>query len=271
MKETNLFRLLAEAAETGRSAALVTVVSAEGSTPRELGAKMIVYENGDISGTVGGGKLEALSIREAQEALKQGTGRKVVLDLKPDGVGMICMGRVEIFVDVFVQDMRLFILGAGHVGEKIAEASALAGIPYFVADDRPEFANRERFPHAAQIFVERPDSAVQPDRVNGKTYVVIVTRGHALDQECLEAALKTPASYIGMIGSRSKVQEVFANLNRKGLHPEKDPRVFSPVGLDLGGKSPGAIAVSVLAEILKLKNKRSADHLRLALSETHES
>ena len=259
----NVFKLMAEAVSQGRSAALVTVISASGSTPRECGAEMVVYEDGSIAGTVGGGKLEALAIQEALAALKAGTSRKASFSLTPDGIGMECMGAVELFIDVHVTDLKLLILGAGHVGLKVAEAAAAAGIPYAVVDDREEFANAKRFPHASRVMVEKLDAAVGKAGVDAKTYIVIVTRGHALDQECLAEALKTGAPYIGMIGSASKVPTVFKNLNALGVHPEKDRRVFAPIGLNCGGKSPGAIAISVLAEILAVHHGRDARHMRL--------
>ena len=264
MKEDNPIKLFHEAMESGRSAALATIVSAQGSTPRETGAKMVVYEDGSIGGTVGGGKLEAACIREALAALKKGESRKISLDLTKAGLGMACMGRVEVFIDVHAVELKLLILGAGHVGIKIAEAARLAGVPYAVADDREDFANKLNFPSASAILALQPHAAVRRAGVDEKTRIVIVTRGHSLDQECLEAALKTRAPYIGMIGSRSKVAILFKNLNKKGLHPEKDPRVYSPVGLDIGGKTPGAIAISVLAEILKLHNGRPGTHMALA-------
>ena len=260
----NVFKLMAEAMHHGRSAALVTVISATGSTPRECGAEMIVYEDGSIAGTVGGGKLEALAIAEAKKALKAGASRKAAFDLTPKGIGMECIGRAELFIDVHVADLKILIVGAGHVGLKVAEAAALAGIPYAIADDREEFANKVRFPHASCILLERPDRAVKKAGVDEKTYVVIVTRGHALDKECLAAALKTKAPYIGMIGSKSKVPSAFKFLNRQGLHPEKDKRVFAPIGLNCGGKSPGAIAISILSEILAVHHRRDGRHMRLA-------
>jgi len=175
---------------------------------------------------------------------------------------MECMGRVELFIDAHVTELKLLIVGGGHVGLKVAEAAELAGISYAVADDRSEFANPIRFPRAARILVERPDRAIRKAGVDSKTYIVIVTRGHALDKECLAAAMKTPAAYIGMIGSRSKVPAAFKFLNRRGLHPQKDPRVFAPIGLDCGGKTPGAIAISVLAEILAIHHGRDGRHMR---------
>ena len=259
----NVFKLMAEAMSQGRGAALVTVIRAAGSTPRECGAGMVVYEDGSSAGTVGGGMLEKLAVDAARKALQEGTSRKVVFDLTPKGIGMECMGRAELFIDVHVTEFKLLIVGGGHVGLKLAEAAAVAGIPFAVADDREEFANKTRFPHATRILVERPDKAVKLAGVDKKTCVVIVTRGHALDKECLAAAMKTPASYIGMIGSKSKVPAAFKFLNRKGLHPEQDRRVYAPIGLNCGGKSPGAIAVSVLAEILAVHHGRDGRHMRL--------
>lgn len=261
--ERDVIRLFAEAIDGGRAAALVSVVSMEGSSPRDAGARMLVYANGSSVGTVGGGKLEALAIQDAVRAIGEGSSRKIAYDLKPGGTGMICNGRVEVFIDVNIRELSVLILGAGHVGQSLAAAAGAVGIPCDVADDRGEFANRERFPDAGRIFLERPDKALARAKPDPRTYVVIVTRGHQLDEECLAAALKTKAGYIGMIGSLSKVPTVFASLRKKGVDPERDPRVYAPIGLDLGGKSPGAIAISILAEILKVRHRRAGGHLAL--------
>ena len=264
MKETkNIIKLLAEAIDSGRGAAFVTVISVGGSTPREAGAKMLVYADGSIEGTVGGGSVEALVIKQAVECVKRGEGGKFAFELKPKGnTGMICMGSMEVYVDVYKNPFKVLILGGGHVGVKIAEACRLAGFPFAVADDRKEFANAERFPGATAIINEFPHKAVEAARVDADTYVVIVTRGHALDRECLEAVMRTPAAYIGMIGSKDKVGEIFRLLGKKKLYPLADKRVHSPVGLNIGGKAPGEIAVSVLAEIMKVHYKRDGAHLR---------
>jgi len=260
----SVIKALGEALDSGRGAALVTVISAEGSTPREAGAKMLVFEDGSIEGTVGGGALEALVIERASACLKKGAGGKFVFSLKPGGnTGMICMGGAEVFIDVYKSPLRILILGAGHVGLRIARAAALAGYPYLVADDRPELVSRERFPEAAGIILAKPHLAVKKAGVDGKTYIVIVTRGHALDRECLEAAMRTKAPYIGMIGSAGKVGEVFRLAGRKKLYPLRDPRVYSPIGLRLGGKTPGEIAVSVLAQIIKLHYGKDGGDMRI--------
>lgn len=263
-EEKNLVKMLAEAIDSGRAAAFVTVISVGGSTPREAGAKMLVYEDGSIEGTVGGGAMEALTIKKALECIAAGQGGKFTFALKPGGnTGMICMGDMEVYVDVYRTPFKVLILGGGHVGVKIAEACRLAGYPYMVADDRTEFANQERFPQALKIINEFPHKAVRAAGVDKDTYVVIVTRGHALDKECLEEVMRTKAPYIGMIGSSPKVREIYRLLARKKLYPLKDRRVHSPIGLNLGGKAPGEIAVSVLAEVIKLHYKRDGAHMRV--------
>lgn len=264
MKESkNLIKLLSEAIDSGRAAAFVTVISVAGSTPREAGAKMLVYADGSIEGTVGGGAVESLVIKQAVACMDKGEGGKFVFGLKPGGnTGMICMGDMEVFIDVYKNPFKVLILGCGHVGMKIAEACRMAGYPYIAADDRKEFANAERFPEALAVINEPPHKAVAAAGVDADTYAVIVTRGHALDGECLEALLRTKAAYIGMIGSGEKVMAIFKRLEGKKLHPLKDRRVHSPIGLNLGGKAPGEIAVSVLAEIMKVHYKRDAGHMR---------
>src|SRR3989338_9468873 len=185
MKENkNIIKLLSEAIDSGRGAAFVTVISVGGSTPREAGAKMLVYADGSIEGTVGGGAMEALTIRQAVACLKKGEGGKFVFELKPGGnTGMICMGSMEVFIDVYKDPLKVLILGGGHVGVKIAEACRLAGYPYTVADDRKEFANAERFPGAMAVINEMPHKAVASAGVDAETCAVIVTRGHSLDKE----------------------------------------------------------------------------------------
>jgi len=257
-----LFRVLDEAIVAGREIVLVTLIASSGSTPNDAGARMLVYADGSTVGTLGGGKLEALCIEEALAVLRTRSTTRKRFDLTPAGTGMECGGSAEAFFEAFKSRVTLLLLGAGHVAYAIGHVAELVGLPYVVADDRPDFANRERFPGAAEIIIERPDCAVRADTVRPTTHIVIVTRDHMLDEECLEAALPTSAAYIGMIGSWRKVPAVFRRLNERGLHPESDPRVYAPIGLDLGGKAPAEIAVAVIAEIFQVMNEKSGRHCR---------
>jgi xanthine dehydrogenase accessory factor len=259
-----VFKILDEALESGREVALVTLIADQGSTPRDSGAHMAVFPDRTIAGSVGGGKLEDLCIDEAVEAIKEGKARRAAFDLTPKGIGMVCSGRAEVYIEVFPGKIKLLILGGGHVGLKIAQAAECACIPYSVADEREDCANRARFPKAVNIYLKEPHKAVSRDTVDARTYIVIVTRGHMLDSECLKAALPTKAAYIGMIGSGSKVRTVYKEqFNSKGLHPEKDKRVFSPIGLNISDKTPGEIAIAVMAEILKLANNKPGGHMSI--------
>lgn len=248
MAHADVLSRFAERARAGLPCALVTVTSSEGSVPREVGAQMLVLPDGSIEGTIGGGRLEAKAIEEALDAMKEGAPRASSYELEPQALGMYCGGKVGVFIDVSKARPKVLILGGGHVGEAVARLAAFLGLPHSVVDDRPEFARPERYPQAAEVLTAQPDEALKRLGVDEKTSVVIVTRCHGFDLRCLAAALGTPAAYIGMIGSRRKVERLFGLCRRRGLDPEQ-PRVHAPIGLDLGGRSPEEIALSVLAEV----------------------
>ncbi len=264
MKETrDIISLLSGSLSKGEDVALATIISSSGSTPRSIGSKMIVYPNGRTAGTVGGGSIEALVIRKALECLKKGESGKFKFVLSDGGnTGMICGGEVEVFIEVYKKPFKVIVLGSGHVALQLSRALDVVGSSYVIADDRKEFVNRENYPNAVDLILKPPHEALKKLDIDEKCYIIIVTRGHALDKECLARAMKTKASYIGMIGSRLKVKKTFDLLKRGRINPYEDERIFSPVGLDLGGDTPGEIAVSIVAEILKVHYKRSAGHMR---------
>lgn len=242
----------------GKRGVLATVVRTEGSTPREVGAKMLVHEDGSISGTIGGGRLEAEVIKEALETLDAGTPRAVRHDLagpQASEAGMICGGALEIYLEPILLGPKVFLFGGGHVSLPLARLSKMAGFRVAVIDDRPEFASRERFPEAEEVIAEKFSSALKKLKTQRESYLVILTRGHGYDQEVLEWALGTEACYIGMIGSRKKVETIFGNLKKKGVSAEKLNSVHAPIGLDIGGKTPEEIAVSIVAEMIQERRK----------------
>ena len=252
----NLYQLLADAANQGRSVALATVVRVEGSVPREIGAKMVVYADGTIAGTIGGGEMEALVIREAVQAIAQGKPRPVHYTLQDASAGDpgVCGGVADVFVDVVIPRPTLLVLGAGHVGMPIAEVGHLCGFKVIVVDDRADMVSAERFPHADERIARDFVDALRDLEITPGTYVVIVTRGHAYDKQVLHAVIDSPAAYVGMIGSRRKVQVIFDHLRAAGVAEALIRRVYSPIGLDIGGRTPAEIAVSILAEIVALRH-----------------
>lgn len=262
MTPQELMSRLAVCLKNGETVAQATVTGVKGSVPREIGAKMLVFPDGRSAGTIGGGRLEAQTIEDARKALRDGRCRQARYDLEPQSLGMYCEGSVEVFIDVFCDSLKLVILGGGHVGQKTGALASFLGVPYSVVDDREEFVSAERFPYARKVLQGAPSEALKALAVDEKTAIIIVTRCHGFDLRCLVAALSTPAFYIGMIGSRAKTRRLFDLCQRRGLSPETDTRVFAPIGLDLGGRAPEAIALSILAEIFKVKNKASAHSLK---------
>jgi len=280
--------LLAEAARRAAARepfALCTVVATRRSAPRDAGAKMLVAPDGSICGTVGGGPLEASVLFEAVQLLRGGgpSGiRRFALTTAGDAaeplpavpapgedLGMKCGGEVSVFIDVVRPAARLVLYGAGHVGERVAHVAAEAGLSAVVVDDRPDFARRERFPCAAEVLCadleKEPLGGLSP---GPEDFVLVLTRCHALDEAVLEAALRTPARYVGLIGSRRKVALILRSIARRlGRDPRSDPRLHAPVGLKLGDKSPGEIAISILAEILLVKSSGELAHNRLGPTE----
>ena len=240
----------------GQVGALATIVSARGSTPREVGAKMLIRSDGSIFGTIGGGALENAVRLEAQKAIEEEKPRTLHYDLtgtEAAALGMICGGMVDVYIEPIVPKPQVFIFGAGHISLHLAKLCAMVGFQVTVIDDRAEFANPDRFPEAEAVIAEAFPSArskLHPDR---SSYIVIVTRGHQSDQEVLQWALGTEARYIGMIGSRRKIQTVFVNLQNQGCSAQKLEHVHAPIGLDIGALTPEEIAVSIVAEMIQVR------------------
>jgi len=242
----------------GKRATLATIIRTQGSTPREVGAKMLVHEDGSIAGTIGGGRLEATVIKEAMDTLAAEEPRTVHHDLtdpEASELGMICGGTLDIYLEPILSGPMVFLFGGGHVSLPLARLSKMAGFRVTVIDDRPEFANRERFPEAEEVIAEGFPSALKKLKPHRESYLVILTRGHACDQEVLEWAVGVEARYVGMIGSRKKVQTVFGNLREKGVSAEKLNSVHSPIGMDIGAQTPEEIAVSIVAEMIRERRK----------------
>jgi xanthine dehydrogenase accessory factor len=282
LTDAELFQEAARRSAAREPFVLCTVTATARSAPRDAGAKMLVAPDGAIQGTVGGGPLEAVVIQEAVELLrKDGVSceRRFALTTAgdaahlvapggalPEDLGMKCGGEVTVFLDVVRPAARLVLYGAGHVGERVANIAGEIGLDTAVVDDREKFATRERFPRAAEVrcadLSAEPLGGLAPGPAD---FVVILTRCHALDESVLEAALGSAARYVGLIGSRRKVALILRNIARRsGRDPREDPRLHAPIGLRLGDKTPGEIAISILAEILLLKSGGELAHSRLS-------
>jgi len=251
-----IYQEIARITAEGGEAALATVVGASGSTPREVGAKMLVRADGSIVGTIGGGSLEAQVIKQAVKLIKQGQPQRLHFNLtaeKGGELGMICGGDTEVFIEPILSSPTLYIFGGGHISLPLAKIGKILGFKITVIDDRAEFANPRRFPEAELILAEDFSTAFSKLKINKSSYIVIVTRGHQYDELVLELALKTEPRYIGMIGSKTKNKAVFSHLLAKGISQEQLNKVHAPIGLEIFAQTPEEIAVSILAEVIKAR------------------
>jgi xanthine dehydrogenase accessory factor len=249
---TSIYHTLAKLEESGQPGILCTIISAQGSTPRHEGSKMLVYPNGEFAGTIGGGEVEHLVIREALEAFREGKSRMVkysMVDPKRGDPG-VCGGQLDIFIEPIMPRNKLVIIGGGHVGREVAHLGHWLGFRVAICDDRPEFCNPETIPEADEFYPDLFSDVSQNIEFTPWTYVVLTTRSLELDLKILPTLLESDAAYIGVIGSRRRWGTAKGKLLESGIPQYKIDMIRSPIGLSLKAETPREIALSILAEII---------------------
>ena len=253
----------------GQKCALATIVQVNGSIPSYESAKLLVREDGSIVGTVGGGCVEAEVWNAAREVLETERPRYLTFNLGQDAAydtGLICGGQLSIFVEPVIPAPKLFIFGAGHISKALSKIAATAGFAATIVDNREAFANRERFPDAADVIAAEYEEVFPKLDIRDTCYLVIVTRGHRDDMRVLRLATGTTARYIAMIGSRRKVIGVVRELEKEGIPREALGRVFAPMGLEIGAITPEEIAVAVVAEMIAVRRAPESEWRSLSKS-----
>jgi xanthine dehydrogenase accessory factor len=264
-----VFEALTQALERGEDAALVTIVSAQGSTPQRVGAKMLVFADGRMVGTIGGGCYENDAFWKAKESIQSRKPQLVKYDLTDDFAqesGLICGGNMQVYIEPLEATPRLYVVGAGHVGYHLSRLAQTIGFRIHVVDDREKFASRDRFPEADEVVVDAIPEWLLQANIPSNAYVVIVTRGHTHDLDALRSLAARDLRYLGLIGSKAKVKRIYDALLAEGISPESLQRVHAPVGLDIGAVSPEEIAVSILAELIAVRRGKIHDPKVAAVS-----
>jgi len=255
----SLFEQIVELQNRGESFAICTITSSQGSTPRHVGSKMLVLENGDFTGTVGGGELEHRVLDEAWVAITDGKPRKLSYSMTDPSRGDpgVCGGQVEVFVEPFLPAPKIIIIGGGHVGKAVAHLAKWLGFRVAVSDDRAEFCTPEMNPDADEFYPIPMADLPKQTNINRHTYIILTTRGVMTDVPGLPPLLQTRAAYIGVIGSRRRWATTVKGLKENGVSEETINRIHSPIGLELKAETPEEIAVSIMAEIIMLRNEGS--------------
>ena len=220
---------------------LATVVNTPAGADN-LGARLLLRFDGSVIGSLGDPRLDSQAIEIARRVAELGSNESLITN---DGT--------EIFVEGFTTPPTLVMVGGGHVGKATADLAHTLGYRVFVVDDRPEFANDERFPYAEQIVVAPYDDWSSQVSLNVNSFIVVATRGHRFDDMALESALAAPSRYIGLLGSRRKTLMIYQRLVRQGTPADRLKQVRSPIGLDIGALTPEELAVSILSEIIMVR------------------
>ena len=248
-----VFHAVGEALQRGESAALVTIIRTQGSTPQRVGAKMVVFADGRLVGTIGGGCYENDAFWKARQTLRTRKPEVVRYELSDDIAeesGLICGGQMEVYIEPIEAAPHLYLVGGGHVAYHLARVAATVGFHIHVLDDREKFASAERFPDAVEVAVDSIPAWLERTTFPANAYVVILTRGHRYDLDALRALVPRELRYLGLIGSRAKIARLHDALRDEGLDTEQLQAVHAPVGLDIGAVTPQEIAVSILAELI---------------------
>jgi xanthine dehydrogenase accessory factor len=254
----DIYEAITNLRRRGEKAVLATIVSTRGSAPRKESAKMLVLANGKIIGTIGGGAIEHQAYKEALKIIDGNESKLAHFELTNDDAskeGMTCGGIVDVFLEPIKPLPSLFIFGGGHISFFLARIGKMVDFNVTIIDDRPEFANAERFPEADKTIVEDMTKVKEQLNINSSAYIVIVTRGHQNDSKVLEWAVASPAAYVGMIGSKRKIHTCFEYLKTKGITQEQLDRVHAPIGLAISAETPEEIAVAIMAEIIQIRHQ----------------
>jgi xanthine dehydrogenase accessory factor len=250
-----IYQELANIAVKGERAVLATVISSRGSVPRKAGTKMVIRGDGSLVGSIGGGNVEQAVQEKALAVMKSGEPQIIHFDLTGSGeeAWMICGGQLDVFLEPILPAETLYLFGAGHLSQSTAAVAKILGLRVVVIDPRPEYNNNDRFPNADSLIVEEYDNAFSRLNLDENSYIVIYTPGHVSDEKCLQFAIGTAAKYVGMIGSKKKVKEIKERLRKKGVSQQQLDEVHAPIGLEINAQTPEEIAISILAELTKVR------------------
>lgn len=246
---------LGQLKEQGKTFVLCIITEAKGSTPRKEGAKMIVFDDGTISGTVGGGSIEKQVIDDALQVLRNGKPFKKNFQLEED-LQMHCGGSVEVYFEPFNKDLNLYIFGAGHVGREVGRFASELDFKVIFVDNR-EGIYTEFQSNYAQCITSDYFNAIDEIKFTERDFAVITTPNHEYDEQIMARMAKFDLAYVGMIGSKRKVAEARKHLLDKNVLTEEQLNsVDMPIGIPFNAETPREIAISIIAKLIDVKNSK---------------
>lgn len=253
---SSLSEELVQISNQGVSAVLATVIEAAGEAHAEPGAKCLVRDGEVRAETISDPAVIQAIVHESEARLREEQSKLVSLNVPQAG------GKLEVFFEVMLAPPKLVVVGAGHIAVPLVKMAKVLDFYVIVLDDRLMYVNRERFPDADEVLVSDMAQALKEMALTPSTYIVLITRGHKYDEPCLREIIHSQAKYIGMIGSRRRIKACFQRFrDQDKIAEEVIERVYAPIGLDIATETPAEIALSILAEIIKVRRGGKAASL----------
>ncbi|MGH4117284.1 XdhC family protein [Clostridium sp.] len=239
------------------------IVQQEGSTPRGIGTSMVIKENGEIFGTVGGGSVEFETIAAALKCISEENSKTISFDVGVKEVGgEICVGKLQIFIKTYMPQKKIIIAGAGHVAYCLYKFAVLAGFSVHVFDNRENLLTKDRYPKATKLIYGEISDCLRNYDLDKNSYVVIASGSTKCDENILKEIITKNAAYVGMLGSKKKVSTIMDNLLSQNIDAECLKNVYAPIGIGIGGETPEEVALSILSEIVLVKNNGELNHMK---------
>lgn len=249
---SNIYKDLSNIEASGKAAALCILIASSGSTPRKATTKMIVFADGSIKGTIGGGKMEQLVIEEAQRAIESNKAGVFDYHLTKDA-GMTCGGTAQVYIEPIESERNLYIFGAGHIGSFLAKISKDLGFKVTLIDERTNIFNNLDLPDVH--FINKPHLDTFADlKYNANTFICVTTHSHTYDREIIAHCAKQEFAYLGMIGSKNKIEKSKQLFREKKLLSEAQMEAIDwPMGVKINCQTPEEICISILAKLVDVK------------------
>ena len=218
----------------------------------ETGRKLFIREDGTTIGSLGSLTIDKDAMNRGYKLMVHGANEYVVAD---DGT--------EYFIEGYTSPPKLILIGGGHVSKSISSLAENLGFHVYITDDRSEFSNKERFPGAKETITMKPEDGLKQIHITKNSFIVVATRGHRYDSDALTAAAKTPAGYVGLLGSKRKIILIYEDLIKSGLPKDRIKELRAPIGLEINARTPDEIAISIMSEILLFRLGGSGKHMKL--------
>jgi xanthine dehydrogenase accessory factor len=249
----DIYQIISKVKTNGQHAVFCIVTSTKGSSPGKPGMKMIVFEDGTIHGSIGGGSLEKQVTEKAIELMNSSTPLTIDFNLKSD-LSMECGGSISVYIEPILPDMSLIIFGAGHIGRFLSGIAGEFGFSATVIDEREHIF--DNYTQANIRCINKMYSEVIPDiEFNTRTFIVIVTHQHAHDEAILRLLCTKPYAYLGMIGSKTKVATIRKQLIQEAVLSDAEADLIDmPIGIPFNALTHQEIAISILAKLIDVKN-----------------